>query len=50
MKIKDILEIIKQDKEYKERIKLYKSKKETENIGEVLEENYKNWLELEIKW
>lgn len=50
MKIKDIIDILEQNEEYKERIKLLKSKKETENIGTVLEDNYNNWLNLEIKW
>ena len=48
MKIKDILEIIERDKWYKEWIIGYKMFPETQNMAQVLEHNYKKWLEMEI--
>lgn len=48
MKIKDIIDIIEQNKWYKKRIKFYKSIPGTANIGKVLEHNYKKWLEMEV--
>ena len=48
MKIKDILEIIEQNEDYKQRIETYKIFPETQNIAQVLEHNYKKWLEMEI--
>lgn len=49
MKIKDILEIIEQNENYKKMIVMYKMFPETRNISQVLEHNYKKWLEMEIK-
>lgn len=48
MKIKDLLEIINRDRWYKKQIQKYKSLPALKNIGDVLEHNYKKWLELEI--
>ena len=48
MKIKDLLEIINQNKWYKKRIKFYKSIIGTKNIGEVLQHNYEKWLNTDI--
>lgn len=48
MKVKDILAIIEQDKWYKKRIEVYKNRLDLKNLGEVLEHNYKKWLEMEI--
>lgn len=48
MKIKDILEIIEQNENYKKMIVMYSMFPETRNIGQVLEHNYKKWLEMEI--
>jgi len=49
MKIKDILAIIEQNEEYKRRIEQYKYFPETQNLKDVLEHNYKKWLEMDIK-
>lgn len=49
MKVKDIIDIIEQNEDFKARIKSYKSRPETQNIGEVLEHNYKQWLESEVE-
>lgn len=49
MKVKDILAIIEQNEEYKRRIERYKYFPETQNIAQVLEHNYKKWLEMEIR-
>ena len=49
MKVKDLIEIIEQNEDFKTRIKIYKSRPETQNIGEVLEHNYKQWLESEVE-
>lgn len=49
MKIKDILAIIEQNEEYKRRIERYKYFPETRNMAQVLEHNYKKWLEMEIR-
>ena len=49
MKIKDILAIIEQNEEYKRRIKQYKLFPQTQNLKDVLEHNYKKWLEMDIK-
>ena len=48
MKIKDILEIIEQNENYKKMIVMYSMFPETRNIAQVLEHNYKKWLEMEI--
>ena len=48
MKVKDVLAIIEQDKWYKKRIEVYKNRLDLKNLGEVLEHNYKKWLEMEI--
>lgn len=48
MKIKDIITMIELNEDFKRKIEVYKDKKETQNIGEVLEHNYKKWLEMEI--
>lgn len=48
MKIKDILAIIEQNEDYKKRIEAYKIFPEARNIAQVLEHNYKKWLEMEI--
>lgn len=48
MKIKDILVIIEQNEDYKKKIEEYKRLPETQNIAQVLEHNYKKWLEMEI--
>ena len=49
MKIKDILAIIEQNEEYKRRIERYKYFPETKNLKDVLEHNYKKWLEMDIR-
>ena len=49
MKIKDIIAIIEQNEEYKRRIEQYKCFPETQNLKDVLEHNYKKWLEMDIK-
>ena len=48
MKIKDILAIIEQNEDYKRRIEVYKMFPERRNMAQVLEHNYKKWLEMEI--
>lgn len=48
MKIKDILAIIEQNEDYKRRIEAYKIFPEARNMAQVLEHNYKKWLEMEI--
>lgn len=48
MKVKDILAIIEQNEDYKKRIEAYKIFPETRNMAQVLEHNYKKWLEMEI--
>lgn len=48
MKIKTILEIIKLNEDFKTKIKNYKEKPETRNLGEVLENNYHKWLNEEV--
>ena len=48
MKVKDILAIIEQNEEYKKRIERYKYFPEIRNMAQVLEYNYKKWLEMEI--
>ena len=48
MKVKDILAIIEQNEDYKRRIEAYKMFSETRNMAQVLEHNYKKWLEMEI--
>lgn len=48
MKVKDILAIIEQNEYYKRRIEAYKIFPETRNMAQVLEHNYKKWLEMEI--
>jgi hypothetical protein len=48
MKNKDILAIIEQNEWYKKRIEVYKNRLDLKNLGEVLEHNYKKWLEMEI--
>ena len=48
MKIKDILAIIEQNEDYKRRIEAYKIFPESRNVAQVLEHNYKKWLEMEI--
>jgi hypothetical protein len=49
MKIKDILAIIEQNEWYKTQIERYRFYPDRTNLGEVLEHNYKKWLELDIK-
>ena len=49
MKIKDILAIIEQNEDYKKRIESYKMFPERQNMAQVLEHNYKKWLELDIR-
>ena len=49
MKVKDILKIIEQNEDFKTMIKIYKNRPETQNIGEVLEHNYKKWLESDVE-
>ncbi len=48
MRVKDILTIIEQNEWYKKRIEFYKNRLGLKNLGEVLEHNYKKWLEMEI--
>ena len=48
MKVKDILAIIEQNYDYKRRIEAYKMFPEARNMAQVLEHNYKKWLEMEI--
>lgn len=48
MKVKDILTIIAHNEWYKKQIEVYKSRLDLKNLGEVLEHNYKKWLEMEI--
>ena len=48
IKIKDILAIIEQNDDYRRRIEAYKYFPESQNMAQVLEHNYKKWLELEI--
>ena len=49
MKIKDIIAIIEQNEDYKRRIEAYKIFPERRNMAQVLEHNYKKWLEMDIK-
>ena len=48
MKVKDILTIIEQNEWYKKRIERYGRYPEMKNLADVLEHNYKKWLEMEI--
>ena len=45
IKLKDILEILELNEDFQTRINMYKSRPETQNLGQVLEHNYKKWLE-----
>jgi hypothetical protein len=48
MKIKDILAIIEQNEWYKNQIKKYRAFPDRKNLADVLEHNYKKWLEMKI--
>ena len=48
MKVKDILTIIEQNEWYKNQIKRYRTFSDRTNFADVLEHNYKKWLEMEI--
>lgn len=48
MKVKDILTIIEQNEWYKNQIERYRAFSDRTNFADVLEHNYKKWLEMEI--
>ena len=48
MKVKDILTIIEQNEWYKNQIERYRTFSDRTNFADVLEHNYKKWLEMEI--